>query len=465
MKAAIYTRISNDRDGAGLGVERQEEDCRALAERLGWEVVEVYTDNDVSASTKGRKPRPQYASMLKAARSGGIEAIMAYSNSRLTRRPAEWIELIGLANEGRIRIKTVASGEHDLTTANGRAMALTVAAWDAREAEETAERVKRAKIQSAKDGRYRGGPRPFGYEADGVTVRASEAVMIRDASRGVLDGRSLGAIAREWNDLGVTGSRGQQWNGSRVRKVLLRPRNAGLLASGAEVIGPGEWPEIVPEDVWRAVVGTLTAPGRRTNPGDSHVKWLGSGIYRCGVCELPLRATKSNGRTVYRCQAGAHVSRVQAVVDEYVESHIRAYLSRPDVIEALNGAVSVDTSAEVEQIAALRRRLAEFEADYARGDISGRQLKEATGRVESEMRALDDIITARTRGNALAGFVQSGDPAAAYDAAPLDVRRAVLRELLDVTVDRGAKGRPKGWRPGEPYSDTSTIALRWKAEQ
>ena len=51
-KAAIYVRISRDREGAGLGVQRQEQDCRELAERLGWHVVGVYPDNDVSASDR-----------------------------------------------------------------------------------------------------------------------------------------------------------------------------------------------------------------------------------------------------------------------------------------------------------------------------------------------------------------------------------------------------------------------------
>ena len=54
--AGIYVRISQDRGGAGLGVERQEEDCRALAQRLGWAVVEVYCDNDLSAFTGKRRP-------------------------------------------------------------------------------------------------------------------------------------------------------------------------------------------------------------------------------------------------------------------------------------------------------------------------------------------------------------------------------------------------------------------------
>jgi site-specific DNA recombinase len=49
IAAAIYTRISSDRAGAGLGVDRQEDDCRNLAAKLGWEVAIVLEDNDISA--------------------------------------------------------------------------------------------------------------------------------------------------------------------------------------------------------------------------------------------------------------------------------------------------------------------------------------------------------------------------------------------------------------------------------
>src|ERR1700733_2968074 len=96
VRAAIYCRISSDRDGEALGVERQQEDCRELAERLGSEGAQgdVFVDNDISASTLSNKPRPEYEAMLRAVRAGQLDAILAYSNSRLTRRPAEWITLI-----------------------------------------------------------------------------------------------------------------------------------------------------------------------------------------------------------------------------------------------------------------------------------------------------------------------------------------------------------------------------------
>lgn len=45
---AISVRISPDRTGEELGVKRQEDDCRADAERRGWTVAEVDRDDDLS---------------------------------------------------------------------------------------------------------------------------------------------------------------------------------------------------------------------------------------------------------------------------------------------------------------------------------------------------------------------------------------------------------------------------------
>ena len=81
-RAGLYARISKDREGAGLGVERQRDDCLALARRLGWDVSAVYTDNDVSAY-KGKR-RPGYQALIAAVRSGEINAVIAWHPDRLS---------------------------------------------------------------------------------------------------------------------------------------------------------------------------------------------------------------------------------------------------------------------------------------------------------------------------------------------------------------------------------------------
>lgn len=55
-RAAIYCRIWQDRAGASLGIARQEADYRALVERQGWQVIDVYPDNDVSAYSGSPRP-------------------------------------------------------------------------------------------------------------------------------------------------------------------------------------------------------------------------------------------------------------------------------------------------------------------------------------------------------------------------------------------------------------------------
>src|SRR6516164_1183218 len=85
--AAVYVRISQDRGGAGLGVERQETECRALAQRLGWTVTQVYCDNDLSAYS-GRR-RPAYEAMLADIEAAKITAVIAWHPDRLHRRSME----------------------------------------------------------------------------------------------------------------------------------------------------------------------------------------------------------------------------------------------------------------------------------------------------------------------------------------------------------------------------------------
>src|SRR5690242_10380323 len=113
--AAIYTRISNDREGAGLGVQRQEEDCRDLAKALGWTVARVYQDNDISAYQR-KKPRPGYNQMLKDLQSGEIDAVIAWHSDRLHRRTAELETFIQIIEASGAEVSTVRGGQVDLST-------------------------------------------------------------------------------------------------------------------------------------------------------------------------------------------------------------------------------------------------------------------------------------------------------------------------------------------------------------
>ena len=82
VRAVLYVRISDDPEGLEKGVERQEADCRAYAESLGYEVVEVFRENDTSAFKQRtitlptgekvrRVVRPRFRALLSFLARGG----------------------------------------------------------------------------------------------------------------------------------------------------------------------------------------------------------------------------------------------------------------------------------------------------------------------------------------------------------------------------------------------------------
>jgi site-specific DNA recombinase len=440
LKAAIYCRISKDKTGAGLGVERQEQDCRELAARLGWTVVAVYVDNDLSAYSG--KPRPRYLELLAAIRAGRVDGVLAWHTDRLHRSPIELEDYITACTaEGReLPTCCVKAGALDLSTPSGRMVARQLGAVARYESEHRSERVRAASLQRAQAGRRCGGPRPFGYEDDGITVRADEAEAVRAATEAVLAGATLRSVARDLNRAGLlTSMKANTWDQNAVRALLIKPRNAGLRQHQGQVIGTAGWPAIVPEEQWRAVVAILTDPARRTTPNDSKIKWLGSGLYVCSGCGKPSLRVSRVGRGIagYRCAGTGrgHVTRMAGPLDAYVESIIIERLSRPDANELLRPAApDVDLPALRATATAARARLGEIAEMLGDGELTRAEAGIARQRAAARLDAAEGAIAAATVSSPLAWIVDAPDPKAVWIDLDIGRQRAVLAELMIVTV-------------------------------
>ena len=455
VRAAIYARISKDKSGEEKGVDRQEADCRALAERLGWEVVGVYIDNDISAS-KG-KPRPQYQAMLQAIRQGQINGLLAWHPDRLNRRAADLEKFLPIVEAHNVQVQTVTAGEYDLSTASGRMNARILGSVAQGEVERSAERIRRAMAQMREEGRYKGGMRPFGYEKDGTTVREDEAQVVRELCTSLLAGRGVKALAGDLNERGIPTTQGNTWKPTNLRQMLLRPRNAGLIATGRphideEIVGQAQWPPLVDEETWRAVRALLMDPSRRTHSGIDSA-WLGSGIYRCGKCGGKMRSSAigqtpskptPDRRYTYRCRDHAHLTIMAVPTDNYVRPVVVDLIRDPRVVAAMNPAPTDSLSADRERRAVLAARLDGFEADYAAGAITGQQLQKATQRVEAELVEVDERLAKGMSQSTASPIALAPDPGLAFLDAPLDVQRAVLSSLLTVEV-LPSLGRGRAW--------------------
>lgn len=442
----IYCRISKDREGRELGVERQEAACRELAERLGLTVDRVFVDNDISASTLSKKRRPEYEEMMAEAEAGQVAMILAYSNSRLTRRRLEFERLVTAHTQTGVRFRTVVSGDDDLSTADGQMIASIKASIDQAESQRISERVRAQKAQAREQGLYPGGWRSFGLEADGVTVRESEAVERVAMSQAVLDGTSILALCRDLNARGVPTSTGGKWGPRGMRRVLMRPHPA------------------VDADVHEAVLALVEDPARKTTPGPGRV-WLLSGLAHCGVCGATMVGSGSSKGAglgtypAYRCKSGKHVVVSALTLDEFVSEIVIERMSRPDArfAKRTTGAVEAGTRAKV-----LRTRLDAL-ADNL--EIDERTLARRSRALQAELDALEQQVAAAARTTALGAFA-GRDPATVWAGLALDQRRTVVDILMDIVVVRTRSGvvpRDRRWRDDLPAFDPDRVLIVWKS--
>lgn len=463
--AAIYTRISRDLEGGGLGVARQLEDGRALAARLGLVVVAEYSDNDISAFS-GRK-RPGYEELLGSIQAGRVEAVICWNIDRLLRQTKELERYMDLCEPLAVATFEVTAGELDLTTPSGRATAKTRGAWAQYESEHKAERIRRQKAQAARAGKYLGGRVPWGWDQEkrgAIVVDPVAAEHIRAGTASVIAGRSLVSVTRAWADAGVLSLSGTMMNTTQVRRVLLRPRNAGLLTFHGEVVSDG-WPAIVSLEEFRQCEAILTDKSR-PRQSESKFKYLLSGVALC-YCGRSMTGFGTVAKRSYRCkvhQEGGkyvrgHASRAMGPLDEHVLADAAVYLRREDVQGLLMGSLGElqdsarpAASADVAALVDRRHSLARM---FAQGSITESQLVEGSQEIAGKLARLEGAAAARGGNAVLAALAVSGDPGAMLEGADVEVQREILRALF--TIELLESGPHRG------FFDESTVRMLPKA--
>ncbi|OBI33761.1 recombinase family protein [Mycobacterium sp. E2238] len=442
VRAAVYLRISSDPTGEHLGVTRQREDCLALCAEKGWEPVE-YLDNDVSASNG--KPRPAYERMLADIEAGTVAAVVAWDLDRLHRRPIELERFMDLADAHRVALAT-ASGDVDLSTAQGRLVARLKGAVARHETEHKVDRQRRAARQKAE----RGVPqwtRAFGYLTDGShQPDPATAPLVKEAYVAIRAGASLNDVCRLWNDAGAFTLNGKPWTAAPVWAFLRKARNAGLRSHNGEIIGPGNWPPLVDEQLWRDVQAALDT--RRTRPPGrkSLRRHLLTGALLCGKCGHHLRGHQTiTGVRAYVCPVPEcrGVSIRAEHIEPIVYRLVSGRLAMPDAVGLLKAEIrnEVETEAIRAERGTLLARLDEIADERADGLIDGRGYRTMTERIHAKLAELDRREQDEERLRVFADLpLGRPEVAAAVEQLTGDRFRAVLDVLATITIAPVGKG-------------------------
>jgi DNA invertase Pin-like site-specific DNA recombinase len=447
VRAGIYARISSDRDGDALGVRRQIADCERLAERKGWEIVEQYTDDDASAWS-GRT-RPEYRRCLDDLASGRLNGLLVYDLDRLHRQPRELEAFIDLCRKLGLTNVTSVAGDIDLTTPEGQFQARILGAVAAKESEDKSRRIQRKHEELAQAGKVSGGgSRPYGYDDDKLTVRESEAVVIRECVARLLAGEALRSISTDLTRRGIRTSTGAEWAPTSLGRTLQRPRYAGQRDRKGEIVSKAEWPAIISPTDSARVRALLSDPERRTNKVAR--RYLLVRLLRCGYCgETLVSRPKQGGARAYQCVKGpgfsgcGRLSVMAEPLEQFVVEAVLYRLDTPELAAALAGEPGDPDAerwqAEVDQS---RAELDEIAAMHGRREISLSEWRAAREPVERRITDAKKELGRLNRTSALAGHVGNADELRGlWETLPLTRQHAIVAAVLDhVTVAPGRRG-------------------------
>jgi DNA invertase Pin-like site-specific DNA recombinase len=457
MKAVIYAAKSTE-DTHG-SIPTQLDDCRALAERQGWEVAGEFTDEAFSAFKGNRGPGLARAKALaiQVAGEDGSAVLVAQDTDRFARgagdKPgaADHLgELYFVMRRQGVKLWSFRTGEIDSIRA----------VLEGERGHDESER----KSQSVRDGLKRRkdsgapcGPIPFGYRVEDPEAKTSPRVVDEDAQataeamlKRVAGGATPGDVARWLNATGVRTRRGGTWAARSVRDWV---RLAAL-------VGEDGYPALIDRDLWERANGQLRrldpvgVAGRSGGRPPVEDAFILRNVARCARCGRTLwTRSYESGRRAYVCasvreaRGTCDAERIPAPeVERLVIEHLSEFVGTLDAWLADLAADSSDEQRRREaQIARDEAALADLRASRARHLAEYSKLVEAGDALATlalePIRAIDEQIAATERTIADAQAARRGVGRRARS-------RGRRRNLRRAAGARGRTDRPSAGSPG-----------------
>ena len=380
MRAAVYARVSTQKQGRDQTIDSQIEALRAWAEAQGHELKRehVFTDEGYSGS---RLDRPALDRLRDAAGEGEFDVVAVFSPDRLARRHAYQVLLL---EEFRRVGCDVAFVHRPITDDPHDQLLLQIQGAVAKyERAVLGERFRRGKLQKARAGHWIAGQAPYGYRyvasRDAVPahleVDEAEADVVRMLDGWLIDGRTtvrqiLKRLAagpwrprsgkRFWSNavvhriLSDPVYTGTAYANRHVFVVPRRPPSTGPRAGTATCRRPRpreEWiairvPAIIDEATYEDAKAQLAVNSTLSFRNKTHNEYLLRCLLTCRGCGLAMFGVTTYGKTgqpahrYYKCHGKDTVARDRACrctqtpakvaeLDAAVWGHVQALLEDP----------------------------------------------------------------------------------------------------------------------------------------
>ena len=308
--AALYARVSSDRQDVDLSVAAQLRALREFAERNGYRVVREYLDEAESGRVADR---PQFRKMLDEASEteSPFQEILVWKFSRFTRKREHAVAFKSMLRRRGIRVTSIT--EHADDTPTGKLMEAIIESVDEFYSDNLAQEVRRGMRESAQRGFYLSSVAPFGYRkvyvSDGGKQRPRleldppKDALARRIFEMALRGQSILEIVKTLNKEGIPTAKGKRWLKTSVHNMLSNEVYMGTLVWGLKATDGSEpvrvenaVPAIVSTEEFERVRAMLEARApAKTNPRRAASPYLLSGLVACALCEKKLTAAEAKG--------------------------------------------------------------------------------------------------------------------------------------------------------------------------
>jgi len=400
--AALYARVSSDRQDVDLSVAAQLRALRDYAKANGYSVAREYVDEAESGRVADR---PQFRRMIDEGSKpkAPFQVILVWKFSRFTRKREHAVAFKAQLRRKGIRVVSITEQAED--NATGRLLEGIIESVDEYYSENLGQEVVRGMREAASRGFFLGSKAPFGYTrvkvSDGVKERPTlevdpvAAPIVREIFESSRRGNGLAEICKELNGRGIT-NRGRRWQKNIVHYLLTNEAYIGTAVWGVKskdekagdpVRVENAWPALVSRELFETVQQGLheRAPTVQ-QPARVGSQYLLSGLLRCGVCgkSYSAQGAKSGQFAYYVCSS---------LFREGAGACTARYLNASKVEDLVTGKVRERILTE-ETITELVTLVAE-EIDALAGEVNGRlttitaELSDVETRLENLYQALE----------------------------------------------------------------------------
>ena len=459
--AAAYVRVSTQeqaKDGYSVGeqIERLKKYCDAMQ----WTLYKVYSDAGYSGAGTDR---PALQDLINDVKSNKVDIVVVYKLDRLSRSQLDTLYLIE-----KVFLKNgsdfVSMNENfDTSTPFGRAMIGILAVFAQLEREQIKERMQMGADARAKDGKWRGGICPYGYDyKDGqLIVNEYEAMIIRQIYAEFLAGKPMFQIEHELKEKGYT-QRGNPFTPCNIRYILTNKVYCGQIRFRNQFL-PGNHEPIIDEQTIDAATRIIDANRQRRaeygyTTSKTNTTYLG-GLLICGVCGgkygKRLVGSGQNRHATYVCYS--RHKKVRSMVkdpacmnkiyrcddlDDLIFNEIRKLAFDPSYIHTVARSDEKEKIRVIDaEIKNVDKQISRFMDLYGFGRFTAEQLdaklvplEDKRNRLKDELRAIQEDKTRISESEAITAINSFSD---ILDNGDFNEIRSVIETLIEYIVIDG----------------------------